>query len=176
MEIERVLLSLKTFFEDLSAPYAIVGGLGLQAYGFGRATFDVDLVVAAEVQPRLIEFLEGLGYRTLYVSSGYSNHAHADPAMGRVDFVYVRGRTREQLFAACRRLPVIGELVLPVPRPEHLAAMKVQAMKNDPDRTFQELADIRYLLGLPETDGEQVRAQFERHGMLDRYDDLKKTL
>jgi hypothetical protein len=36
-----------------------------------------------------------------------------------------------------------------VPRPEHLAAMKVQAMKNDPSRTFQDLADIQALLSLP---------------------------
>ena len=42
--------------------------------------------------------LESLGYETLYVSSGYSNHLHPLPFMGRVDFVYVPGDTAHVLF------------------------------------------------------------------------------
>jgi hypothetical protein len=49
-------------------------------------------------------------------------------------------------------------------------------MKNDPARTFQEMADSRFLLQLPQVNREEVRAQFERHGMQERFDDLSKTL
>jgi hypothetical protein len=50
------------------------------------------------------------------------------------------------------------------------------AMKNDPGRTFQEMADIRFLLQLPQVDRPEVRSYFERHGLGERYDDLEKTL
>ena len=40
-------------------------------------------------------------------------------------------------------MPGPDERPVPVPRPEHLAAMKVLAIKNDPSRTFQDLADLR---------------------------------
>jgi hypothetical protein len=37
---------------------------------------------------------------------------------------------------------------VPVVRPEHLIALKIFAMKNDPERTFREIADIQELLNL----------------------------
>jgi hypothetical protein len=64
--------------------------------------------------------------------------------------------------------------MLPVPRPEHLAAMKVQAMKNDPERTLREMADIQFLLSLPDIDEVEIRGYFERSGLLDRYHEIKR--
>ena len=52
--------------------------------------------------------------------------------------------------------------------------MKVHAMKHDPARTLQELADIRLLLGLPGVDEDEVRGYFERAGLRDRFDALKR--
>jgi hypothetical protein len=63
-----------------------------------------------------------------------------------------------------------------VPRPEHLAAMKVHAMKNDPERSLQEMADIRFLLTLPGVDRDAVRERFERAGLADRYREIEATL
>jgi len=65
---------------------------------------------------------------------------------------------------------------MPVPSPEHLAAMKVLAIKNDPSRTFQDLADIRFLLAHGGADRRVVRSYFERHGLLERYLDVERTL
>ena len=61
-----------------------------------------------------------------------------------------------------------------VPRPEHLAAMKVQAMKNDPERTLQEMADIRFLLSLPGVNAEEIRGYFERSGLRERYEEIQR--
>ncbi len=67
-------------------------------------------------------------------------------------------------------------LKVPVPRPEHLAAMKVLAMKNDPGRTFQELADIRNLMRQPDFDRDELRRSFDKHGLLGRFRELEETL
>lgn len=64
---------------------------------------------------------------------------------------------------------------MPVPRPEHLVAMKVAAMKNDPGRTFQEMTDIRFLLRLPGVDRAMAASYFERHGLRDRLDEIERT-
>jgi hypothetical protein len=63
----------------------------------------------------------------------------------------------------------LGGRSVPVPRAEHLAAMKIHAMKNDPSRTLQEMADIQFLLRLPDVDHEEIRAYFEQSGLLERY-------
>jgi hypothetical protein len=93
-----------------------------------------------------------------------------------VDVVYVRGETSRELFAARRWAAGPGGRRLAVLRPEHLAATKVFAIKNDPSRTFRELEDIRFLLTLDGVDRELVRGYFEKHGLGHRHDEILATL
>jgi hypothetical protein len=109
----------------------------------------------------------------LYRSAGYSNHVHALADLGRLDFVYVDSETGRLLFRGGATLQ-LGEHRVPVPRPEHLIAMKVHAMKNDPSRTLREMADIQFLLSLPSVDEAEVRAYFEQSGLLERYLEIKR--
>jgi hypothetical protein len=154
----------------------VAGALGLHAYGHSRATFDLDVVTVRAAQAPLVAALEALGYETLHVSPGYSNHQHPDADWGGVDVIYVDEETARQLFSGCSGRLRIGDRDAPVPRPEHLAAMKVQAMRNDPTRLVQDLADVQELLRLPETDRAEVRRYFERAGMLEWYERLVATL
>lgn len=77
-------------------------------------------------------------------------------------------------YLGARALLQAGPRALPVPRPEHLVAMKVHAMKNDPALTLQDLADVRFLLALPGVDRDEVRGYFERAGLGDRLDALER--
>ncbi len=176
MDFAAVLETVTGFLDGKGVRYAVIGGVALAAYGLPRTTVDLDLVVEAEAQEALISFLEPLGFATLHRSSGYSNHVHPDPARGRLDFAYVRGETSQKLFADCRERPGPRDKLIPVPKPEHLAAMKVLAFKNDPARTFQDMADIRFLLTLPGVDRAEVRGSFERHGLGERFDEIERTL
>ncbi len=176
MDFARVLDRIASLLDEGGFPYALVGGLGLHAYGHSRATFDLDLVTRAEAQTPLVSHLEELGYETLHRSSGYSNHAHTDPEWGCVDVVYVDDETARQLFPACAHTLKLGVREAPVPRAEHLIAMKVQALRNDPSRELQDLADIQYLLGLPDTNREDARGYFERAGLTEWYDKLIQRL
>jgi Nucleotidyl transferase AbiEii toxin, Type IV TA system len=162
--------------EEHGFPCAVVGGLSLHAFGRSRATFDLDLVTVAEAQGPLVAHLESLGYETLHRSAGYSNHSHADAELGSVDVVYVDPETARRLFPTCTRRLRLGDREVPVPRAEHLIAMKIQALRNDPSRELQDLADIQYLLGLPDTNREEARGYFSRAGMSDWYDKLIERL
>ena len=174
MEFGRVLDTVAGFFERTAFRYAVIGAFGLHAYGLNRATFDVDFVTQSDAQRELLAFFESLGYETLHVSPGYSSHLHALAELGRIDIVYVSGDTSRLLFDQCRTMPGPGGRSVPVPRPEHLAAMKVQAMRNDPERVLRELDDIRFLLRLPGIDEEEIRGYFERAGLRERYDEIKR--
>lgn len=52
-------------FNDANVPFLVVGGLAVNAHGYGRLTLDVDLVVRLkpDVIGRAFEALDGLGYR-----------------------------------------------------------------------------------------------------------------
>ncbi len=176
MDFTATLHRIADFLEEHRWRYALVGGLALSAYGGARTTLDLDLAVDGDSQDALIRFMESAGFETLYRSSGYSNHLHPEERWGRVDFIYVRGATRETLFGGATTQHLSEGLEVLVPRPEHLIAMKVLAMKNDPGRTFQELADIRVLLQYPGVDLEEARRSFESHDLAERFDELEETL
>lgn len=175
MNFARVLEEVSTFLDGKGYRYALIGGVALAAYGFARTTLDLDLILDAEAAEDVIRFLEARGYQTLRRSSGYSSHVHPDLLWGRVDILYARGETSREIFSSCRPSVGPGGRAVLLPKPEHLAAMKALAMKNDPSRTFQEMADIRFLLGLPGVDRTEIRLYFERHGMKERFDELDEN-
>jgi Nucleotidyl transferase of unknown function (DUF2204) len=174
MDFARVLSAAAAFLTAAGQRFVVIGGVALAAYGRTRTTFDLDLLVLATVRDALIEHLESLGYRTLHRSSGYSNHAHSDPRMGRLDIVYVDEETAEKVFALAQQLPGPHGLSMPTAAPEHLVAMKVLAMKNDPARVELEMADLRFLLNLPQTDLEEARRGFERRGLLHYFEEIRR--
>ncbi len=174
MEFEDVLQTFGRFFERENIRYAVIGGLALQAWGFSRFTRDVDFVIDREKRDRIIVFTESLGYETLHASEGYSNHLHEDPSRGRVDFMYVDAVTAAKLFAETTPKPIVGGLVAPVPKPEHLLAMKAMAMKNAPQRVLIDSPDVQFLLRLPGVDRVAVRDYFAQHGLLDLFDAIEK--
>jgi hypothetical protein len=172
MNLKTVIETLVHFFARENIPFALIGAFGLKAYGYVRATRDVDFVVRAEDQKRIVRFLETLGYETLYRSKGFSNHLHQLASLGRLDFVYVAGDTAETIFAGASPILLLEDLSIPVARPEHLIALKLFAMKNDPERSFREMADIQQLMELPGIDRDEVRRYFEKFGQLDKFDEL----
>lgn len=176
MDFAKVLAEIARFLEGEGARFGLAGAIALNAHGLARATTDLDLVVDECAQPALLRHLALLGYEQLYVSAGYSNHLHPQAAWGRLDFIYLDLQTADRLFArAIRQRPFSGTEVS-VPSPEHLAAMKVQAMKNAPSRTFQELSDIQFLLGLPGVDEAEIRSYFLKQGLLGSFDELKRNM
>ncbi len=175
VDFAKVISTVAVFFEENDQPFAVIGGLAMAAYGLGRTTLDVDVVTSSEAQDSLVDFLEAEGYETLHRSSGYSNHLHTNPDLGRVDVVYVRGNTSRRLFDAARLVAGPSGSTVPVLSAEHLAAMKIFAMKNDPTRTLAELEDIRFLLTLPDIDRDEIRGSFEKHGLGDLYAELERS-
>ena len=175
MDFSKVVAEVAGLLEGEKAPFAIVGALGLHAYGLSRLTEDLDFVTSSAVQDPLVSFLESRGYETLHRSAGYSNHLHADLAMGRVDFLYVDEETARRIFSRPGATLRFGHRQVPVPRPEHLAAMKAHAMKNDPTRALQEMSDIRFLLQLDGVDEDEIRGYFENAGLLERFLEIKRT-
>ncbi len=172
MNLKAVLTNLIRFFAREEIDFALIGAFALKAYGYMRATQDVDFLVRGKDQEKIGQFLETLGYETLYRSKGFSNHLHQLAGLGRIDFVYVEGETAEIIFSGTRDLLVLEDLSIPVVRPEHLIALKVFALKNDPKRSFREMADIQHLLELPGIDRDEVRGYFEKFGQLERFDEL----
>ena len=174
MNIKTIFRSLIGFFKQEGIDYALIGAFALKAYGYLRATQDVDFLVRVADQSGIITYLESLGYETIYRSAGYSNHMHPLANLGRIDFIYVEGETADIILSEAKPLLLLEDISVPVVRAEHLIALKVFAMRNDPERSFREMADLQYLLNLPGLDLGEIRGYFERYGQMEKYDELTK--
>lgn len=171
MDFARVLGEVAGFLEREQARFGLAGAVALQAYGIARATTDLDLIVEERVQPSLLVFIDSLGYERLQVSEGFSLHLHPDNAWGRVDFIYLDSGTADRVFAEAIKTR-FGGVEAMVASPEHLAAMKAQAIKSNPSRLHKDLADVQALLQVPGVDVARMRGYFEKRGLAREFDDL----
>jgi hypothetical protein len=122
-------------------------------------------------QERIVGFLESLGFETLNRSEGYSNHLHSVEAI-RIDLVYVEGETAEKIFKSIQKKSLFENHEMPVVSPEHLVALKLFAVQNDPDRKYKELADIKEILRITGVEKDQVHDYFRKYGMEDYYSEI----
>jgi len=174
MNFKNMLKLLIEFFEKEHIDYALIGAFALKAYGYTRATQDIDIVARRKDQNKIVAKLEAIGFETIYRAPGYSNHVHPISKAGRLDFVYVAGKTANTLFGAVRELLVLDDIRVPVVCPEHLVALKLFAIKNNPQRLLRDLADIKFLLGLPGISKPGIKKAFEKYGLMDKYYELVK--
>jgi hypothetical protein len=168
MTIKKQVNLLTEFFEQEHLDYAVIDAFALYAYGYTRATRDIDFIARLTDQARIVEFLESLGFETLNRSNGYSNHLHPVEAV-RIDLVYVEGETAEKIFRSIQRRVLFENQEIPVVSPEHLVALKLFAIRNDPDRKYKELADIKENFRITGVDRDQVWEYFRQYGLEEYY-------
>jgi hypothetical protein len=164
MSVEDHFKLVTTFFSEHKVDYAVIGAFALHAYGFTRATRDIDFITRLESQPHIVGYMESLGFETLQRTIGFSNHLHAIEA-ARIDFMYVSGHTADQIFSSIIVKKVLGGLNLPVPSPEHYLALKLFAAKSNPNRRDKDLLDIKSLLHVVKIDRATVEMNFRKYGM-----------
>lgn len=172
MDIKKSFKILTNFFHQHHYDYAVIGAFALYAYGYTRATRDIDFITKLEYQPKIIEYLESLHFKTLHCSKGFSNHLNSTRV--RIDFVYIDDETANMIFQAARKKIILRNLELPVVSPEHLIALKLFAIYNDPDRKYKEFADINALLQYTTVDKTVIENYFKKYNLENYYDEFIK--
>lgn len=173
MDFAKVLQVLKTDFETRDLEWAVVGGVALVLHGLPRLTMDLDILMDGDKQGQILACLDRRGYERLHVSPGYSNHLHEQSSWGRVDVLYVRGKTRDEVFDRAKIETGPRGVTVPVADPEHLISMKVFACRSSPGRQAQDLTDIRRLAAVAAVPDERVREIFDRYEALDLWEDVE---
>ena len=171
MTIKEQFKILTEFFEREHLDYAVIGAFALYAYGYTRATRDIDFITRSQYQSEIVGYLESLGFETLNRSEGFSNHLHS-VGRARIDLVYVDGETAKIVFRSTKKKLVFEDIELPVVGPEHLVALKLFAIQNEPNRKYKELADIKEIFQLTNIDKNTMRVYFRKYGMEEYYDEI----
>ena len=128
----------------------VIGGFALEAYGFQRATQDIDLLVTTRETLHMEELLKSAGYREVGRNHLCARFSHQDPMLFPVDLLFVQDPTWDKIWTQSEPATLEG-VPLRVPHPSHLVALKLHAMHNEPQGRKNDFGDIvRILTHRPE--------------------------
>jgi predicted nucleotidyltransferase len=171
MGLREIFRTMIDFFARERIKFALIGAFGLHAFGYTRATRDIDFITSIENQETIVRYLSSLGFETLQRTTAFSNHQH--PVGGaRVDIMYVEGATANRIFSSAKNGIVYDDIELPVVSPEHLIALKLFAAYNDHERKYRELADIHEIMRRVQVDRNAVRSYFKKYGFEENYEEV----
>ncbi len=149
MDFKTVLESLLKRFEEREIRYGLMGGFALGLWGAARATVDLDFLVRREDMEKVSQIMQELGYERKFTSENVSQFISPLKLFGEVDFLHAfRQASIEMLNGAVEKEIFGGEAKIKVLRPEDLIGLKLQAIKNNPSRKEQDLADVESLVSV----------------------------
>ena len=138
---------MQPIFERLSLfPHSllIVGGHALDVHGVSRQTIDVDCLIAEEHRGNMDLHLRKAGFSRVAETGMFARYRHASAAVPEVDVLFVDVPTFAKLESAS--IPFPGGGPLRTPCLLHLVALKLHAIRNNPEREARDLGDIAELL------------------------------
>lgn len=125
--------------------FLVIGGRGLSAYGIHRFTKDLDLAVAAPELSTLEAILYALGYQNREALSQFVRLTHLDPSVPQIDVMGMSESTFSRSWDTGQTFTV-REHSLRAPGIEVFLAMKLLAMRNQPERRPKDLVDLEQLI------------------------------
>lgn len=127
--------------------FALVGGFALQAVGITRTTRDIDLLILNENSPTVKDLMLKHGYELLHESEDVLNFTGRKFELGRVDFLLAHRKYSVEMLKRAEEKPIFGgKYKIKVLKIEDQIGLKVQASSNDPERLYQDIADIQKLV------------------------------
>jgi len=169
-DVQRALVRIAETLDHLDIPYAVMGAMALNEWGYRRVTVDVDVLLTADGLARLKAAVLGRGYLEKFPGS----RGLRDVASGvTIDVVLAGeypgdGKPKPVAFPDPGRAAVRGERVALLPLPTILE-LKLASGISAPHR-LKDLADVLEViraLDLPRDLGWQLDASVR-----DKYDEL----
>lgn len=175
-EESRLLTQLRELDAALAEahiPFALIGGVAVNAHGFLRATHDLDILVLAEHDNDTHRAISSLGYQTLDRRPDISSYVR--PPL-RLDVLHAHRSITRDLLARAETADYrdIQVRIVPV---EGLIGLKIQAFRDDP-RRIRDLDDIIQLLKINRTrlNLDEVRTYFRLFDREALFDDILRSL
>jgi len=158
-------------------PVLVIGGHAVGAHGFQRNTADLDCLVVAERRDEMKTFLENRGFEETARNQNFSRYRHRSLAYPLLDVMQVDRNTWEKLWTHSVSKTADGYPVR-VPSVEHLIALKLHAIQQNPARKLQDGNDIARLLRANPgaVSAAHLEEMFERYALPELFAMIKQSL
>ena len=134
----------------------LIGGQALASRGYQRLTLDVDFMVTEEDYEKLKPAISSRGYSEVVRTNVAAKWQGQSPDLIDIDFMFVDRATFEAIKKESKEEDYYDGKFL-VPKVEHLIALKLHAMKQQPQR--REPKDLNDVIQLIRTNRIDVKAK-----------------
>ncbi len=132
--------------ERTGTSVVLIGGQALGAHGYQRLTLDVDFLITEDSFNQLRELLCEAGYREVARTDVAAKFSSDSEDLIDIDFMFVDPKTFEKIKKEGKEESYDGHSFW-VPKLEHLIALKLHAIKQQPKvRELKDLSDIVELI------------------------------
>ena len=139
MDVLESLTWSHQLLSKLNVPHALIGGMALSEYGYGRGTQDVDWLIPEEFVNEVSNAFLKNGFTIYHQSQDVLQFS----GKAEIDFLIAR---RPMGRAMIENSHYSNQLNLQVVLAEDLIGLKVQAYAGNPKRKLKDLADIQELV------------------------------
>ncbi|MDD5260894.1 MAG: nucleotidyl transferase AbiEii/AbiGii toxin family protein [Methylacidiphilales bacterium] len=148
--MKHLLQTLVRAAQDEDIPFLVVGGNAVILLGVPRFTRDIDLLITDVHRDAWQRLMEKHGYRLFHRVDAFDQYEpliREGGATPGVDFMLVEDAVWRKLEESSRSVELVPGLLVPVPDPLHLIAMKLQAARAPHrKRDAQDYSDVAALL------------------------------
>ena len=154
-------------------PFLLIGGRGLEAHGYVRNTKDVDLLISLQSKDAIATSLRELEYACIAETAIFSRWRSANPISDDVDLLYVDPGTYAKLASDAITMD-FGSETVSVPSLLGMIALKLHAIRNNPERRHRDVSDIRAVIELHRNTihPDEIQSMCERYGTPGIFNDL----
>lgn len=130
----------------------LIGGFAVNYYKVTRQTADIDFLVTEEDFEKAAILLKRAGYKKDYVQQNFARLKDNRVYLMDIDFIFVDKSTFEKIIETGKIITIAGQKFT-VPSVEHLIALKLHSIKNNPKlRENKDMADIIELIKANKTE------------------------
>ncbi len=171
-----VLRKITEYAVKEGVEFIVIGGHAVSAHGFQRTTADLDLAVKESQREQWLKILAAMRYKMFHEHGSFVQFEPDDIGAWPVDLVFVSDDTFEGLKKDAKEFQ-FRECKAFVPSTKHLIAMKLHALKQNPNDRYQDLADIKELLLIMKLDvkAEEFKNLCLKYGSEELYETIIKN-
>ena len=148
MKYPTIFHLISETFDKAGISAVLIGGFAVNYYKVTRQTADIDFLTTKEDFEKAMTLLEEAGYEKDYIQENFARLKGSPFYLMYIDFVFVDKDTFEKVFKGGKTMTIAGRKFT-VPSVEHLIALKLHSIKNNPKlRENKDMADIVELIGV----------------------------
>jgi len=151
MEYKNPFELVASEFQQAGIPFVLIGGFAVNYYKVMRNTQDVDFLLPEEESTKGVKVLENSGYHVDESREIFVRLVNDRLRPARVDLMLVSNDTFDKISDKGKKARIGGHDFI-VPTIEHLIALKLHAMKNNPNREWKDLTDVLGLIKMNQID------------------------